>query len=291
MGRSYTDLTLKLLFGSANTCAWPECTQPLVLWDRGRPTVIAEIAHIRSEKSSGPRYDPQYSGYINGFENLLLLCGIHHKPVDRHDSLYETSELERWKSAQVAQPGQLVVSEDLVEIARQVHLSLQKLTTVDFTVALHGGLGVEQFGVVPVPLNAMAESTVDEADGETYLGVIVVNRGLVPVTVAAAGIEEDLGAGEETLCTYLFPEILDLGQRARLQSSKRLDGHSHNRWYTSTPILSAGIREIWLRTGRKVHRIRAFARTGSGTPAHGQWHPADEVIQALISQRPTARDS
>ncbi|MEU0839516.1 HNH endonuclease [Streptomyces sp. NPDC005962] len=130
MASKYRDETVKLLFGSATCCAFPKCAQPLVFWDRGHPTVAAEIAHIRSEKKKGPRYKAGYAGDINGFENLLLLCGVHHKAVDRHESLYTVAKLEEWKTAQVAQSGQHVVSDDLAEIVRQVHQSLQKLTEV-----------------------------------------------------------------------------------------------------------------------------------------------------------------
>lgn len=39
----------KRLFGQASTCAFPACDMSLVFVDRGKTTVIAEIAHIRSE--------------------------------------------------------------------------------------------------------------------------------------------------------------------------------------------------------------------------------------------------
>jgi hypothetical protein len=67
--------------------------------------VIAEIAHIRSEQPDGPRHDPDYTGDVNGPENLLLLCGKHHRPVDRHEAVYTVAELEGWKAAQRASAG------------------------------------------------------------------------------------------------------------------------------------------------------------------------------------------
>jgi len=103
--RSYTPLTIKTLFGQASTCAYPGCGNPLIFEDRGAKTVTAEIAHIRSEKIGGPRHDPTFTDAIDGPGNLLLLCGVHHKPVDRQDSLYPVAELEGWKAAQVARAG------------------------------------------------------------------------------------------------------------------------------------------------------------------------------------------
>jgi len=72
----------------------------LIFPDREKSTVVAEIAHIRSESPDGPRHDPNYNEDVNGPSNLLLLCGKHHRPVDRHEELYEIEELEAWKTAQ-----------------------------------------------------------------------------------------------------------------------------------------------------------------------------------------------
>ncbi len=102
MGRNYTNPTIKILFGEASTCAYPGCNEALIFRDRGKATAIAEIAHIRSETPRGPRHDPNYTGDIDGPENLLLLCGKHHRPVDRHENLYSIEELETWKAAQRA---------------------------------------------------------------------------------------------------------------------------------------------------------------------------------------------
>lgn len=105
MGRSYSLPTVKTLFAEANACAYPGCTTALTFRDRGRTTVIAQIAHIRSESRLGPRYDESFEGDLNGPENLLLLCGVHHPPVDRHESLYDVEELVRWKVEQVRRAG------------------------------------------------------------------------------------------------------------------------------------------------------------------------------------------
>lgn len=105
VARNYTITTIKTLFAEASVCAYPGCEEPLIFHDRGKTTVVAEIAHIRSEKSNGPRYDPRYTDDIDGPSNLLLLCGKHHRPVDRHEAAYEIAELEQWKLAQRASAG------------------------------------------------------------------------------------------------------------------------------------------------------------------------------------------
>jgi hypothetical protein len=110
----YGERTLKYLFGGASACAHPECSVPLIERQRGQLTVVVEIAHIRSEKADGPRHDPAYPiSEINSFDNLLLLCPRHHKPVDDNESDYTVEELERWKQDQVTQAGQQLSPQDL----------------------------------------------------------------------------------------------------------------------------------------------------------------------------------
>lgn len=135
--RSYTVVTIKTLFGQASSCAFPGCDGPLIFEDRGAKTVTAEIAHIRSEKTGGPRHDPTFTGEIDRPANLLLLCGVHHKPVDRQDSLYPITELEVWKAAQVAGAGSGTPISDaearlfsgLTSQEQQAIVALAKLTT------------------------------------------------------------------------------------------------------------------------------------------------------------------
>jgi len=135
--------TIKELFLDAVDCAHPGCEEPLVLRERGASTVVAEIAHIRSISTDGPRHDPDWFGDHDGVENLLLLCLKHHRQVDRHDSLYKTPELLTWKTGQVdrasgtgtalsdSEAGELVrlpreAAEPLAAVARLV-AQLQRL--------------------------------------------------------------------------------------------------------------------------------------------------------------------
>jgi hypothetical protein len=74
--------TVKRLFAlSGNRCAFPGCPTPLV--DRHTGSVVGEVCHIKGEKPSAPRYDlAQDDRDRHGFENLVLLCNVHHKVID-----------------------------------------------------------------------------------------------------------------------------------------------------------------------------------------------------------------
>lgn len=67
----YSLQTVKLLFGTALYCAYPGCLAPLVFKDRGRLTVITQIAHIRSENKTGLGMTRSTREDFIGFENLL----------------------------------------------------------------------------------------------------------------------------------------------------------------------------------------------------------------------------
>lgn len=62
MSHSYGLPTIKSLFAQAVRCGYPGCPEPLVFEDpaRGVRVIAVQIAHIRSEKPNGPRFDQHY---------------------------------------------------------------------------------------------------------------------------------------------------------------------------------------------------------------------------------------
>lgn len=86
--------TIKRLFAiSGNVCAFPNCITPLVYEGTGK--VTGRICHIKGRSPGGPRYDPeQTEDERHDFDNLLLLCSIHHDIIDS-DPLSYTVELLR----------------------------------------------------------------------------------------------------------------------------------------------------------------------------------------------------
>ena len=103
-----SDRTRKILWARAGgRCS--KCRVSLVTegTDTDDPSVIGEEAHIISEAPAGPRHAdlPDYDIY----DNLILLCGNHHKPADdqwRHYTVEKLREIksehEAWIDSQLA---------------------------------------------------------------------------------------------------------------------------------------------------------------------------------------------
>lgn len=107
--------TIKVLFAkSRNTCAFPNCGVPIVELSG---TVTGEICHIRAEKSLGPRHIEAYpSELLNATENLILLCGRHHKIIDTETTTYTTDTLLQIKQ-QHEERGVIEISPQIAKAA------------------------------------------------------------------------------------------------------------------------------------------------------------------------------
>lgn len=86
---------------SQGTCYWPDCGEPIVRFVDGSPINNFEIAHIRAANRDGPRYVPDMTdAERNGFPNLVLLCLVHHKIVDKmRPNDFSIDTMESWKKA------------------------------------------------------------------------------------------------------------------------------------------------------------------------------------------------
>jgi len=93
--------THKILWGkSGNKCSFPHCKKDLVM--DGNPTddpsVIGEEAHIVARKQEGPRGKSKLSfKERNNYDNLILLCSIHHKLIDDQENKYTVKLLHKYK--------------------------------------------------------------------------------------------------------------------------------------------------------------------------------------------------
>lgn len=85
--------TIKRLFAvSGNQCAFPRCPLPLV--DEPSGKVTGRICHIKAQEPGGPRYDPNQTGdERHAYENLVLMCPIHHDVIDSDPESYTVERL------------------------------------------------------------------------------------------------------------------------------------------------------------------------------------------------------
>jgi hypothetical protein len=94
--------TIKALFGrSNNNCAFPKCTIKMI--DEESDTIIGEICHIEAKNPKGPRYNPsQTDEERDSFDNLILMCSIHHKVIDDDSDSYSVERLRQIKNSDEA---------------------------------------------------------------------------------------------------------------------------------------------------------------------------------------------
>jgi len=95
--------TNRMLWGrAASRCSLPECRRELVIdaLETDDPSLVGEAAHIVAEEPDGPRGDPAFPiERLNKYDNLILLCNIHHKQVDDQFKHFSVDRLRTLKGA------------------------------------------------------------------------------------------------------------------------------------------------------------------------------------------------
>lgn len=94
-----SDKTRKTLWGkSGNKCAW---CRDILITKTSPPaelTIIGEECHIVARNSLGPRGSSELDiSKRDDFDNLILLCSIHHKIVDDNPDEYSIEKLHEMK--------------------------------------------------------------------------------------------------------------------------------------------------------------------------------------------------
>jgi hypothetical protein len=93
--------THKILWGkSGNRCSFPDCKIELVMdeSESDNPSIIGQEAHIVGKRIKGPRGKSTMPiEERDKYDNLILLCSIHHKLIDDHPKLYTVKNLVEFK--------------------------------------------------------------------------------------------------------------------------------------------------------------------------------------------------
>lgn len=93
----------RLLYSlSGGVCAYPGCTQQLVLEDTTKTVSIGDIAHVIPYGRRGPRADHRIrvglsEKEVDSYKNTILLCKNHHAIVDKNPEKYPPELLYQWK--------------------------------------------------------------------------------------------------------------------------------------------------------------------------------------------------
>jgi hypothetical protein len=102
--------TKKLFALSRNVCSFPKCSVPLI---ETSGTVTGEICHIRAKSKGFARYDENQTKLErNSFENLILMCRMHHKAIDSEPETYTTDILLDMKSHHESSNFRTIEEED-----------------------------------------------------------------------------------------------------------------------------------------------------------------------------------
>src|SRR5438093_51528 len=93
---------LRILFQkSGNRCAFPGCGKVLVHSETtlDESSVLSDVAHIVASKPDGPRgMYPLSLDDRDKYDNLILLCTVHHRLVDDQEHTYTVERLRQIKT-------------------------------------------------------------------------------------------------------------------------------------------------------------------------------------------------
>lgn len=91
--------TRKMLWGrSGNRCVF--CRAALIIEPTAKSdaSIVGEECHIHSSKTNGPRHEVTYPvELLDSYENLILLCSVHHKMIDDQYDTYTAKILKDMK--------------------------------------------------------------------------------------------------------------------------------------------------------------------------------------------------
>ncbi|MBN2023636.1 MAG: tetratricopeptide repeat protein [Pirellulales bacterium] len=128
-----SERTVKRLFAlSGNQCAFPGCDRHLV--DPTSGSVLGQICHIKGDKEGAARYDAsQTNRERHGFDNLILLCGVHHKIIDDDGQTYTVDRLREMKATHETQHRDAPVSMNHAT-AKQFILNISNVVQIADTI-------------------------------------------------------------------------------------------------------------------------------------------------------------
>ncbi|AXR69225.1 HNH endonuclease signature motif containing protein [Leptospira mayottensis] len=97
---SISDKTRKILWGrSGSLCAICKIELIVDKTKTDQQAIVGEECHLVSQRTKGPRYIDNFpKELINDYENLILLCNVHHKMIDDQPLTYSSDVIKLIKN-------------------------------------------------------------------------------------------------------------------------------------------------------------------------------------------------
>jgi hypothetical protein len=182
---------IKRLFAhSGNRCAFPKCQNRLI---EGQ-TVVGEICHIKAANPKGPRYDDKQSASErHGYDNLVLLCRMHHTVVDDDLVAYTVERLLSMKALHERASGTLTDMD--ASGGAQLLLSVNQSGGV----AAHT---IQNLNIIQLPAQTTGTSNPPSAS----VGIPFFDHGEVLANVGHPGEQEFTFDTEQFMYLRLIPQ-------------------------------------------------------------------------------------
>jgi hypothetical protein len=241
--------TIKRLFAvSGNRCAFPKCSNQLVEPTTGK--VTGRICHIKGRKPGGPRYDPQQTdAERHAFENLILMCPIHHDVIDADEIAYTVERLQAIKDKHERDNTN---GYDLNnDAARKLIASIENNVVVDgsiiFTQNQMGGQVAHQItnvGPLPRRISVAAANALIVALSKLppVEAGITIPMGDAESHQLAMVIEKVLTQAGWHIKTFGYAQFIDLPRGIIINMPTPLDAvNVFGKWLTSTGLSAHGV--------------------------------------------------
>jgi hypothetical protein len=280
-------VTNRLFALSGNQCAFPGCMNEVTDQEPGeQPVTLAQRAHIVGVGRQGPRSRAvRLADDIDAVENLVLLCGEHHRIVDAYPRIYSVEVLAKYKADHETRmaPKNLRSAPPMLEV-----------DTVDLSILPISGLpGSMWRAASPLRTGEEVAAQLPRPRGDQVLPFVLLNgevwafenlanrRGPFKRAVDPGTAEQsDAAALLKSEDRFIYIRLLNGALRdALLRRGVRLD-RSRNRFYflpdheTVTRRVQARTKTGRMQSAKKVVRQQG---AGSDHPRDIWWHLAAQL--------------
>ena len=219
--------TVKRLYAvSGNRCAFPRCPLPLIDEQSGK--VTGRVCHIKAKNPGGPRYDStQTDAQRNNFDNLILLCPIHHDVIDSDVEAYTVDRLSQMKrDHETTNAG---TAEPPVEVAAALLDASHATVSGSVILAVNQSGGQTAHSITnvfhPTPEQNSAASTKlrekrVEVCGEVWQKLLEVQGPAFQLATGSIAVPDLNKLSEERFAQVLEDSDLPLAQKLELYKSK-----------------------------------------------------------------------